>query len=260
MRFKTGEINLLDKTVAESQSHEIQSQIIQNQAELRIAIMGLQTLMQTSDSLKADQNSMESIELDSVISPDMILQNPTLKLAKKDIEISQQQTRIERAKLFPDFTIGYFNQSLRGIPLENGDFARGSNRFQGIIAGLQFPVWSKPQMARIRFASLGIKVNEAELKTVEIQFNNQFKIALMEYKKLKAQLDFLQTVAKPTTNLVRKHAIRSFETGASSFLEVANALKRVLQTDEQLLQIRTQLMQTKFYMHFLTSNHSFSGQ
>ena len=254
LRFKTGESNLLDKVFAESQRQEIQSFLIQNQADLRIANLGLQALMQTKDSLVADENSLDGAEFDAEISLDLISQNPIFKLAKKDIEISQQHTMIEKSKLLPDFTIGYFNQSLRGIPLENGNVASGGNRFQGINAGVLFPLWSKPQMARIKSSELGIKVSEAESKTVEIQLGNQFKIALEEYKKLSAQLNFLETVAIPTSNLVRTHAIKSFEAGSSSFLEVAIALKKVLQTEENLLQIRNQLMQSKFYIQFLISN------
>jgi outer membrane protein TolC len=49
-------------------------------------------------------------------------------------------------------------------------------------------------------------------------------------------------------------AIKSFETGSSSLLEVATALKSVFTTEEQLLQIRNQLMQSKFYIQYLISN------
>jgi cobalt-zinc-cadmium resistance protein CzcA len=254
LRFKTGETNLLEKAVAESQRQGIQSQIIQNQADVRITTIGLQALMQSKDSLIADENSMDGFELADGISADMIGQNPAVKLAKKDVEISQQHVMVEKAKLLPDFTIGYFNQSLRGIPLENGTVASGGNRFQGINAGLLFPLWSRPQMARIKFAERGIKASEAELKTVEIQLSNQLKMALEEHKKLKTQLDFLETVAKPTSNLIRTQAIKIFETGSSSLLEVATALKSVFTTEEQLLQIRNQLMQSKFYIQYLISN------
>jgi len=254
LRFKTGETNLLEKAVAESQRQGIQSQIIQNQADVRITTMSLQALMQSKDSLIADEKSMDGFELADGISTDMIAQNPAVKLARKDIEISQQHVMVEKAKLLPDFMIGYFNQSLRGIPLENGTVASGGNRFQGINAGLQFPLWSRPQMARIKFAERGTKASEAELKTVEIQLSNQLKMALEEHKKLKNQLVFQETVAKPTSNLIRTQAIKSFETGSSSLLEVATALKSVFTTEEQLLQIRNQLMQSKFYIQYLISN------
>jgi outer membrane protein TolC len=79
-------------------------------------------------------------------------------------------------------------------------------------------------------------------------------MALEEHKKLKTQLDFQETVAKPTSNLIRTQAIKSFETGSSSLLEVATALKSVLATEEELLQIRNQLMQSKFYIQYLISN------
>jgi len=174
-------------------------------------------------------------------------------LAKKDVELSKQQVLIEKTKLLPDFMIGYFNQSLRGIPLENGNLATAGNRFQGINGGIQIPVWTRPQMARIRSAEKFGMASQAEMQSIEIQLGNQLKMAIQEFNKLKNQLDFIEKTALPTSNLIRKQALLSLEKGSSGFLELAPALKQSLMTGEELILTRNKLIQSKFYIQYLTS-------
>ena len=253
LRFKTGESNLLEQALAQSQVQEIQSQMLQNQSDITIFIFAMQALMQTKDSLVAGETSLPNLDLETGIPGDLISQNPSLLLAKKDVELSKQQVLIEKTKLLPDFMIGYFNQSLRGIPLENGNLATAGNRFQGINGGIQIPVWTRPQMARIRSAEKFGMASQAEMQSIEIQLGNQLKMAIQEFNKLKNQLDFIEKTALPTSNLIRKQALLSLEKGSSGFLELAPALKQSLMTGEELILTRNKLIQSKFYIQYLTS-------
>ena len=40
--------------------------------------------------------------------------NPELQALRAQIAVAEREIRVERSKLLPDFSVGYFNQSLVG--------------------------------------------------------------------------------------------------------------------------------------------------
>jgi hypothetical protein len=64
---------------------------------------------------------------------------------------------------------------------------------------------------------------------------------------------FLKEKAIPTAALIRKNAIRSFESGSIGFLELSQFLKRSLTTEEQYILNRNQLKISELYLNYITS-------
>ena len=46
--------------------------------------------------------------------------NPDLLALKSQIEVAKEEIRVEKSRLLPDFSVGYFNQSLVGNFEKNG--------------------------------------------------------------------------------------------------------------------------------------------
>lgn len=49
-----------------------------------------------------------------------IAANPTLAFIKQQIDIANREKAVEQSRLKPDFSVGYFNQSLVGYQTVNG--------------------------------------------------------------------------------------------------------------------------------------------
>ncbi|MGC5376725.1 hypothetical protein ACPXAO_24795, partial [Salmonella enterica] len=63
-----------------------------------------------------------------------IAANPTLAFIKQQIDIASREKAVEQSRLKPDFSVGYFNQSLVGYQTVNGadKYYGVGHRFQGV--------------------------------------------------------------------------------------------------------------------------------
>ena len=81
--------------------------------------------------------------------------NPYLAYLKQQINVVEKQRDVVAAQRLPDFTFGYFNQSLIGNPVnETGKLATGGYRFQGFNTGIALSIFNKPMKAKIKAAEV----------------------------------------------------------------------------------------------------------
>ena len=119
LRLKTGESNLLEKTTSETQSMEVRNLLAQNQSNRLIYLSQLQALMNSKSPIVIDESSIFKLDLNVPMDSTSFTKNPMLAYLNQQIEISKQQKKVETAKVLPDFTVGYFNQSLIGYQCYN---------------------------------------------------------------------------------------------------------------------------------------------
>src|SRR5882762_3152370 len=119
LRFKTGESNLLEKTTAETQLMEVRNQSRVNQADIQIAESRLQALLRNETPVIAG-DILKKRELPEALDTVSLAANPQLNYLRQQAAISQRARQVERNRLLPDISVGYFNQSLIGIQNING--------------------------------------------------------------------------------------------------------------------------------------------
>jgi cobalt-zinc-cadmium resistance protein CzcA len=114
VRYKTGESNLLEKTTAETQSFEIKNTLIVNEADIKISATHLQALLKAEmpiyNSEKIAKRALPQ-NLDTV----SLKSNPQLNLLQQQVIINARIKSVEKSKVLPDLTVGYFAQSLTGF-------------------------------------------------------------------------------------------------------------------------------------------------
>lgn len=87
--------------------------------------------------------------------------NPVLNWLKHEIELSQKQMKLSRAKTFPKLHAGYMSEQVVG------------EQFQGISVGLSIPLWENKNSAKYAKAnSMAIESISADNK---LQFYNRLK-------------------------------------------------------------------------------------
>jgi outer membrane protein TolC len=89
--------------------------------------------------------------------------NPGLQIVARELEVSRQQTKLNRALSLPKFTAGYMGESVLGTTL------------QGATVGISIPLWENRNTIR------QAKAQTAALQTMEADARAQF------YNSLKAQ-------------------------------------------------------------------------
>ncbi len=252
VRFKTGESNLLEKTTAESQLLEVKNQLRINQTDMEIAATRLQAL------LKAEQPVYHSEKLikRSLIDSSNWMTNPQLSYLKQQVTVSKQAKRLENNKLLPDFTVGFFTQSLTGFQNINGQdvFFPSSKSFTGFQLGLSIPIWVAPQLARAKSAGIQEEITRNETEQFETNLKSSFAQAQKELAKNQASLVYYESSALQNANLMITQSGKAYRAGEIGYIEYLQSLKTALSIKSNYLLSLTQYNQSVLKMEYLLGN------
>ncbi|MBL7860488.1 MAG: TolC family protein [Cyclobacteriaceae bacterium] len=237
IRYKTGESNLLEMTTAETQLQEIKNSIRINEADIYMSQMQLQVLLKTDAPVDVSAKLTKRIlSLDSMHA---LESNPQIQLANQQVKINQQLKRVENSRLAPDFSIGYFNQTLIGYQNTTGSdiFYDKSNRFSGFTAGIQIPLWFAPQAARAKAAS---HLEEASRETAEYirhTLFSEYEQALRELDKNQASLVYYESSALKNADLILSQARKAYQGGEIGYVEYLQSLRNAISIKSNYLQV-----------------------
>src|SRR5260221_11811684 len=134
---------------------KVRNQSRVNQADIQIAESRLQALFRNEQPVIAS-DILKKRELPEALDTVSLGANPQLNYLRQQAAISQRARQVERNRLLPDISVGYFNQSLIGIQNINGldRFFGPNKRFQGFELGLSMPLWFRPPVARAKAAAI----------------------------------------------------------------------------------------------------------
>jgi cobalt-zinc-cadmium resistance protein CzcA len=256
VRYKTGESNLLEMTTAETQLQEIKNALRLSEADIFMSQRQLQVLLKTDQIVDA-----RSVIGKRILSADSVNgaldSNPQIQLANQQIKINQQTKRVENNKLFPDFSIGYFNQTLIGYQNTTGTdvFYDKSNRFNGFTAGIQIPLWFAPQAARAKAAS---HLEEASRQTAEFVRNSvysEYEQALRDLDKNLASLTYYETSALKNADLILSQAHKAYRSGEIGYVEYLQSLRNAINIKSNYLMALHQYNLSVIRIEFLTGKY-----
>jgi cobalt-zinc-cadmium resistance protein CzcA len=235
LRLKTGESNLLEKSTASSKALEIKNLLARSEADISIYQKQLQTLLNSTEMLTSTGDDNESLQLELTSDSISLANNPQLQLLLQQVQVSESIRNAERSKLLPDINLGYFNQTLNGtVNFSNVDMvASSSTRFQGVMVGLAFPLWAKPHSARVKAGEISVLTSRANADWYNTSLSGEYATAYGEYQKNLNTINYFRSGALPTAYLIQDNAVKNYEAGNISYLELTQGLERALniQTD-----------------------------
>ena len=252
LRFKTGESNLLEKTTAETQWMEVKNQSRLNEADIQIAETRLQALLKSESRVMASEVLKKRDlpqELDSV----SLSANPQLNSLRQQAVISQRVKRVERNRILPDISIGYFSQSLVGIQNINhqDQYFGAGKRFQGFELGLSIPIWIAPQMARAKAAAFSEEVARKNAEHFQTTLTGAYAQALQELDKNLSSLDYYQSNALKNAQLILTQARMAFSAGQIGYIEYLQSLRNAITIKSNYLQSLNLYNQSVVKIEFL---------
>lgn len=232
VRRRTGEGTSLEVATADNLLGELRNQLTLTQADRAIALSNLQTLLNTNNPLTLSDNGLSRRAM-PILSDSALAQSPTLALLQQQIDVAQTQIAVEQARLRPDVTVGYFNQSLIGPQTRNDgqeQFYSAGKRFQGVQAGVSIPVFQKAQRARIESARLGQQLADATLAFNRRTLQGDLSVAVQEIRKQQASLGYYDQTGLPVALQLAEGARKAFRAGEIGYVEYSQALTRSYQT------------------------------
>jgi cobalt-zinc-cadmium resistance protein CzcA len=229
LRYKTGETNLLEKVTAETEFMHLRYQLSQAKQDRIIQLKKLQTLLNTTSeiSIASSENLKRTFYLPNDSAA--IQQNPYLIYLKQQIDLRAIETQVERSKLYPDISIGYFQQTVINSynPNEINRNYYGKSNQAGFQVGVAMPLWFGPQQAKVKASKVNSQIADNNLRQIQLETESQLFVLLRELDKAKLSIAYYENTANAQATLLLKHANLSFKASEISYPEFLMSLNRI---------------------------------
>jgi outer membrane protein TolC len=254
LRYRTGESRMLEKTAAEGRLNEVRNSLRQNEADIKIYMARLQSLLGTNTPVTIAESVIPAANMLLNSDAVAVAANPQLQYLKQQLNIADKQKKVFKAAILPDITVGYFNQSFIGNPLNasGSPLATNSNRFQGFQVGLALPLWMGPLKAKVRAEEKQQLAASLQYDNNVIQLQSQYEQAVQQFIKNRNSLEFYQSTALPNVALLLKQSEKSYSTGDIGYAEYFLNLEHALAAQQGYLLARNDVKQAELFMAFLT--------
>jgi len=254
LRAKVGETNRLEMINARSQSLEVKNQLRQVTADLSIANQKLKMLLNTEELITSLDTVLHRIDFKTMADSIALSANPSAAYVHQQVEISHVEKNLEKSRMMPDFSIGYFSQTMHGIQEVGGiprTFGSG-DRFSGIQAGIAIPLWFVPNSSRTKAARIKEEVAQTNAVYYSKSLSGSYHSLLGEYQKYSNSLDYYEKQAVPEADLIIDQATRSYKAGAMDYLDYILNLNRALGIRQNYLDALNNYNQILISIDFIT--------
>lgn len=253
LRYEVEAGTLLEKVTAEAQITKVELEIVQNEANIKIYKKRLQTLLGSPELVAIDENYLTENSLSLELDSKLISENPTLSLLANQVNIKEKEVSLNKAKLLPEFTLGYSNQSMIGNHTNNGieNYYDSSQRFSSAQATISIPLWFKSDKAIIKAAKLDMQKAEATAKYGEELLKGEYERVIQEYLKYKTTLKYYKDKALPQAELILSNSKKSFENGAIDYVEYMQGLTNGIEIKNNYLEVLNQYNQSIIAIEYL---------
>lgn len=227
-RFNTGESNLLEQSAAEAEAIQVKNKLAQAKIDLLIYQRKLQALLNIKSDVQISETEPEKRTLTLQYDTALISANPYAAYLKKQIEISRLSTKVERSKLMPDFTLGYYHQTLIKNYNPN-DISRtyfGNSKQAGFQVGVAVPLFFGTQANRVKAAVIQQQIAESNYQYNINNLDARFFELIQEQEKYSNSLLYFESKGIPQADLIIDYAVKSFKAGNIGYVEYIQNLNR----------------------------------
>jgi heavy metal efflux system protein len=217
LRFSQGESNILEKTTAESQRGAIAIQLKQLRQDLDIVKMQFALVLNTTTHFVPSE-SKQKLTLQVSAANNNLEQHPAIKIIEQQKKISQLASEVEKAKLLPDFTIGYYNMTMKGTGSDNRTYS-SSTRFQSVQLGVGIPLFFGAQKAKINASRINQTISDNQYQIEKKQLENQFQSLLSKHESNQAAIDYFELVALKNAQIIFETSNKQFANGDINYLD-----------------------------------------
>jgi heavy metal efflux system protein len=251
-RLQTGETNRLEMITARSQRMEVRNQCQQVAADLSVCQQKLQTLLNTRNWLLPIDSVLQKIDFQPDNSTTILSENPEAGYLQHSIEISRLEKELEKSRLMPDLSLGYYSQTMLGSQDASGHTFGSSDRFSGIQVGLSIPLWFSPYTARTKAA----KWKEQEARTnadyYKQSLSSQYQSLLSESIQYAKSLEYYEHQAIPEADIIIEQSTLSYQAGNMDYLDYIQNLSHALTIKQNQLDVLNRYNQTVVSLEQLT--------
>lgn len=238
LRFEKGESNLLEKTTLDNQVMHNRQLLYMNASDTKAIQLELSILLQDDINIVP---SDELVTVQQLYDTALLKQHPEILYLKSQEQQSAAETELAKARLKPEWLVGYNNQSLMGwMQYKNRSerFFTAGDRFSSVTLGISVPFFNKAQKARIEAANVQEQVNRANTDLTALRLKTQLEQALQHRDKFNTTLGYYQNSALPQSNILIQTANLNYKNGQIGYIEWATLVNQALGIQMQYADIQ----------------------
>lgn len=255
LKFQTGETNLLEKTTAVSKREELLQRIMQGEAAVRVEQARLLALIGGKAPFLIPESDFVPLQVAALQDSARLRQNPALLYAMHQVQVATASQRVDKAAILPEFSAGYFIQSLTGSQEVNGQavFYNGAPRFQGFIGTVSIPIFAGSYIAKAKAAEIDIQVQQKNADYLQTQLASQFQQQLQQLASFESLIGYYETTALPNAKVISTNATRGYQNGDVSYVEYLQGLQTALEIQTNYLQAINNFNQAAINLQYLSN-------
>jgi heavy metal efflux system protein len=248
LRLEKGESNILEKTTFEIQKSSLELQMAQIQSEMNVWLTHLQMLLNIANKvIPVDNFKINKAEvLDSL----NIKNHPNLRFLSQNINLAKANTAMEQSKFLPEFLIGYYNGSFRGIGPDEKSY-NGFNRFHSMQFGLGMPIFKGYLKEKIKASRINETIAENNLKIEQESLNNQLLTSFEQQKaNIKIVADY-ENVALKNASKINEVALKQLNNGEINYLDYVQLVNQNISLQLNYLEAVRLLNESTIQLNYL---------
>lgn len=234
-QFAAGEIDFLQKTLAENEAGSAHQERLAAEKDAAALLAELAALTGLTDL-----ETLSPLDPDSLISLQAvdIAANPLIAYQQQAVQVADRQISLAKSRALPTFSLGYFNQGAKNTPLDY--------RFR---AGVGIPLWAGQYRAGTQSAQTEKLAAAARAEAQGQAVSIEFQRTLSEVSSALDRVRYYRQEALPRSSLLITTAFRMKEAGQIDYvaflrtIEEAFAIRREYTAQLEALEIaRIQLL------------------
>ena len=227
IRYRLEETTYLEKVVAETKLMEVRNELKLNLSDIKMQEITLCILL-NNQNLKFEPNGVQKV-LDSKNINGDISNNSAIALSNQGVKVAEAEKELASSTMLPDFSFGYFNQSMIGSNTIGSTIATSSDRFSGVQVGLSIPIFYGSYKSNIKEAKINTEIQKLDAQYLSDQTYGKYMEQYQEVLKYQTSLDYYKNQALPQADLILSNAQKSFESGAISYVEYFQNISQALE-------------------------------
>lgn len=251
-QFDSNKVEYLELVTIETQRMEVQNHLDLIGADMAIHKSRLVVLLGTNDSVSIIPSKLTRVNIDSIDTDKLsITNNPHLLVLNEQTAIEEAQQNVYEKEYYPDFSVGYFNQSMVGAELANGGIAGYSDRFQGVAVGLKVPIFYSGYKAKVQQTKIAAEMAANTAQYQERDLQGQFDQQLHKLQILHNSLNYYEEKALVQADIIITNAQTEYAAKQISYIEYFQNIKQALEIKEGYLNVFNQYNHAKITLRYL---------
>jgi len=242
LRVETGDAPGLDRIAAEAKMSELRAMKAQNRKDMQIQQQQLMMLLDVGRWLLPVAEPLEKLPVSADTAN---VSHPLIALREQEVNIAAANVRVQRQRIFPDFSGRFFSQRLWGA----------KNPFSGFSVTAAFPIFGMgAYQNKVREAGAGMKVAEAQLSYEAQQLETRRSNALSEIGRNQSLLQFYETSGLRQADEIIAAATQRYHAGEIGFAELSQFISQAVSIRSSYLDALNQYNRSVIGYNYLNNN------